>query len=459
MAWIPAFLAYYPAILSYDCHRQIRQAVRGYAWFNTHHPLAHTFLIRLFLTLGEEIGSYEVGMAIFSILQMVIMSVVFAYACNMIGRITRNRWIVIGTATFFALLPIHHVLVLCITKDILFTAFFLLLCLLVLEFNQAESKKAKILLAVAMVLIGILAMLFRNNAIYAFAVFAVIYIIWSKKERIIVALLCIMIIAGGRFGADAIQDAMGAGDGSKAEMFSVFLCQFARVGVYQVDSLSTEQYEMIEKYVDDMYWSMYNPHIADGIKDNVAASTFPDWEDEVPTMLKDWITVGMKYPNDYVDAFLELTRGYWFIDDVSHAEVLGYGEDTNWGLIYTFNASKSDIFEGVENKSVLPGLQKVYQKIVNGNAYYDWPVISMLFKPAFYCWTLLLVMISLLYMNRKRKLILCLLPLAYLLTLLLGPVVNFRYIYPIMVVSPVLVAWMFSNCDWKIKDGKKVAKK
>ena len=71
----------------------------------------------------------------------------------------------------------------------------------------------------------------------------------------------------------------------------------------------------------------------------------------------------------------------------------------------------------------------------------------------------MLVMVSLMYMKQNRKLILCLFPLTYLLTLLLGPVVNFRYVYPIMVVAPVLVAWMFSNCDWKIKDGKKVAEK
>ena len=92
VAWIPVFLAYYPAIMSYDCHRQFQEAIRGYIWFNSHHPLVHTFVIRMFLLLGEKIGSYEVGMALFSLLQMSILSVIYAYACNMVGRLVKKKW-------------------------------------------------------------------------------------------------------------------------------------------------------------------------------------------------------------------------------------------------------------------------------------------------------------------------------------------------------------------------------
>lgn len=459
ITWIPAFLAYYPAIMSYDCNRQFQEAYLGYMWFNSHHPLVHTFLIRMFLLLGESLGSYQVGMAIYSLVQMLVLSVIFAYACNMVGRLINKKWTVAVVVAFFAFLPLHHVLAICVTKDILFTAFFLLFCLLILEYNQTNNQRAKWLLLGAMFLVGILVMLFRNNAIYAFAVFAVFYVVWSKKERLVILFLCVAVLLGGKFCAQGIQKAMDAGSGSEVEMYSVFLHQFARVGLYQNDNLDIEEYGIINKYVDSMYWNQYNPNIADGIKGNVAVTTFGNWKDDILTMLKDWTKIGLRYPNDYIDAFLELTRGYWFLDDVSHSEVLGYGADTNWGLIYTANLSVSSVFEGVENNSLLPALLKVYQKIVNGNDYYDWPVLSMLFKPAFYCWVLVIVMISLCYMRQKGKLILCLFPLMYLFTLLLGPVVNFRYIYPIMVVIPVLVMWMFSNCDWKIKDDKKVNEK
>ena len=454
VAWIPAFLAYYPAIMSYDCHRQFQEAVRGYIWFTSHHPLVHTFLIRMFILLGEKIGSYEVGMALFSLLQMLVLSVVYAYACNMIGRLTKKKWTVIVAIAFFAFVPVHPVLALSITKDILFTAFFLLFFLLILEHNQADNGVRKWLLLGAMLPVGILVILFRNNAIYAFAIFAVFYFFWAKKERITILLLCVAVLLGGKLSAQSIQNSMNAISGSKMEMFSVFTHQMTRVGVNQGENLELEDFLLIEKYVYEKYWSNYHPTIADGIKHNVANSTFDNWKDDIGGMLKDWFALGIKYPNDYIDAFLALTSGYWFLDDVSHAEVLGYGEDTEYGLLYTFNVSKSEEFDGVENHSYFPWLLKIYQKIVNGNEYYNYPILNLLFKPAFYCWALIIVMVSLAYKKQKRKWILCMYPLLYLLTLLLGPVVLFRYVYPIAVVVPVLIAWLFSDCDWKIKNEK-----
>lgn len=448
VCWIPAFLAYYPAIMSYDFHRQSQEAMLGYIWFNSHHPLVHTFLIRMFLLLGEAIGSYQIGMALFSLLQMLILSLVLAYCCVMVYRLCARKWALYVSAGIFALLPIHPVLALSMTKDILFTALFLLLLLLLLELNQAKSTKAVVWLFIACALTGILAMMFRNNAVYAFVLFAVFYIILSKKKRLLYAALCVIIVAGGLCSATGIQKAMNAGSGSKVEMFSVVIQQFARTGKMHRDFLTEKEWSTINRYVLYEDWEGYNPPLADTVKGSVAVYAYPNWKDDIPRMLKDWVTIGLHYPNDYIDAFLALTSGYWFLDDVTHAEVLGYGEDTNLGLLYTFNASQSANFEGVESHSFLPGVLKIYQKIVNGNAYYKWPVISNLFKPAFYCWILMLVLLSLMYLKKWRKTVLCLWPLTYLFTLYLGPVVNMRYVYPIIVSVPLLLAWLFSEAEW-----------
>ncbi len=452
VCWIPVFLAFYPAIMSYDFHRQSGEAVRGYIWFNDHHPLIHTFLIRVFLLLGEAIGSYELGMAIFSLLQMLVLSVILAYSCNVVGRMTRRVWPVIVLVVLYGLLPVHPVLAMSMTKDILFSAFFLLLVLLIWERRRfftevgtgtAKDKRKLAGLSAALVLSGILAMLLRNNAVYAFAVFAVFYVIYACKERVMIAVLCVAIVAGGLGGKAAIREAMDAGTGSSAEMYSVFMMQFARTSLYQRAALTEEEKLILDYYVPERFLGNYTPALADGIKANVTVTSFKEWKNDIPQMLSDWIKIGLRYPNEYIDAFLALTSGYWFLDDVSHAEVLGYGEDTELGLLYTFNASESSHFEGVESKSLFPGLLTAYQKIVNGNSYYEWPVISTLFKPAFYCGLLLLALASYWYMKEPKKCILAWFPLLYLLTLLLGPVVNMRYVYPIMVVAPILLAFIF----------------
>lgn len=445
--WIPVFLAYYPAIMSYDFNRQSIWAHQGYIWFTTHHPLIHTFLIKCFFDLGKGIGSYEIAMAMFSLMQMGVLSAVYAYSCNMIGRLTGKRWAVVVTALLFALLPLHSVMALCMTKDVLFSAFFLLFLLLLLErrmyFNRQEAVRSRrLLFDIALVLTGILMILFRNNAVYAFVAFAFFYVFWSKKERICVLVLCVLITAGGVGVNAGMKAAMGAGEGSEAEKYSVFMQQMCRTALNHENMLTEDEWGILNYYVPCEYWHDYNPAIADSIKGNVTVTSFQNWKDDIPQMIKDWAKMGLRYPNDYIDAFLAMTMGYWFPDDVSHAEVLGYGEDSDYGLIYTFNASASEFFEGVESHSYLPKLQKQYQKIVNGNTYYKMPVVSNLFKPAFYCWTLALVMISFVYRRQRGKLVLCMLPFWYLMTLLLGPVVNIRYAYPIIAAIPLLLAWL-----------------
>ena len=457
VAWIPLFLAFYPAIMSYDFHRQSQEAVMGTGWLNEHHPLAHTLLIRLFLSIGRQIGSYEGGMALFSLLQMLGLSVVMAYACVMIGRLTKKKWPVVAAVINFAILPIHPILALSMTKDIIFTILFLLLILLFLEYNQATSAKVKWTLFAVMVVVGSVSMLYRNNAIYAFAAFAFFFVLWSKKERFVILLLCVLILAGGKGLSIGVKTAVSGNPGSSIEMFSVPLMQMTRVGVVHGENLPYNDYVFIDYFVDDVNWEHYTPSIADGVKSNVNVSSFANWHDNKLGFLQYWAKIGIKYPNEYIDAFLALTSGYWFLDDVSHAEVLGYGDDSNLGLLYTFNASVSDVFEGVKSESFIPPLKTLYQKIVNGNAYYNWPVVSNLFKPAFYAWTLLLIMTSLVYLKKGRKLIPCLLPFFYFATLILGPVVNMRYLYPVIVTVPVLLAWLFSNCEWKLKDERKVA--
>lgn len=464
LCWIPVFLAYYPAIMSYDFNRQSIEACRGYIWFNDHHPLMHTWLIRVFLVLGKTLGSYEVGMAIFSALQMLLLATILAYSCNVLGRISRRKWPVTVMVLIYGLLPVHPVLAMSMTKDILFTAFFLLLILLIWEkrrFTESlgigkclvpgeqkitvttADRFKRIGLTIAILLTGILVMLLRNNAVYAFAVFAVFYVIASYKERVLTAILCIAIIVGGLGGKIAIREAMDAGSGSSVEMCSVFIQQLARVGNKQGAALTEDERAIIAHYVPEELWGDYNPPISDSVKAMVAAYYYSRWEEDFLQMLSDWIKIGLRYPNEYIDAFLALTSGYWFMDDVSHAEVLTYGEDTNLGLLYTFNASVSEYFEGVESRSLFPGLLEAYQKIVNGNSYYGLPIVSILFKPAFYCWVLLLAMVSYWYRKEPKKQLLALFPFIYLLTLLLGPVVNMRYVYPIMVVVPVLLASVF----------------
>ena len=92
-------------------------------------------------------------------------------------------------------------------------------------------------------------------------------------------------------------------------------------------------------------------------------------------------------------------------------------------------------------------LEEQLEKIVSGNAYYNWPILSLLFKSAFYVWGLLMVWIAFLFRRQKKQAILCLFPLLYMGTLFLGPVVQIRYVFPAMLVLPVMACLLLEQED------------
>ena len=449
LCWIPVFLAYYPAIMSFDFHRQSIEAAKGFIWFNSYQPLAHTWLIWVALQIGYAVGSLEVGMACFSIFQMIVFSAACGYSCVTVYRLVKKKWPVVFMVLFFGVFPFVSVLAVCTTKDVLFSALFLVfMCLFVERTFLSDAGKQK-WVDVLWVLEGIVMMLFRNNAIYAVAVFAVFAVILAeKKQRLRLLAICLMLVVGGKGALESMYVLIGTeGRGSQVEMYSVPIQQFARVGYYHGDELDEQTWEMLNKYIREEYWSSYNPPLSDTVKGVVGATNFDeDWASDIPQMLKTWVTIGLQYPNEYIDAFLELTAGYWFLEDVTWAEVLGSGLEDRMGAIYTYTSSTSDVIpEGIAHVSKFPALEFALENVVSANCFFDWPVFSNFFKPAFYCWALLLDFIACIYIKDKKKAMVLLLPLLYLATMFLGPVVQVRYILPTMVIMPMMIAVWYSN--------------
>ncbi len=441
--WFPAFLAYYPAIMSYDFNRQCGEAVRGYIWFFEYQPLVHTFLIRMFYLLGLKLGSTAAGMAIFALLQSVILasslSAGITFVLKRSGRLPALIWFLM-----FALLPYNPILAISMTKDILFTAFFVFVLLIVIRMTEKPS----VFLCILFVVTGILNILFRNNASYAllFLIPAFLLVQDGIKKKILIALVTVIMVVAGLGSKTLIRTTMNAIPGSEMEKFSVPIMQMVRVIKYQRENLTPEQTDILCKYVTDYQWGDYYPWIADGPKSTIAAYNSSAWIGEGSTWVRDYITLGIAYPNDYIDAFIGLTIGYWYVGDRSHAEMLGYGDDSDLGLLYTFNASpNAALEEGIPSHSYLPSVEKMYSHIVNGNSYMKWPIVSILMKPAFYFWFFVFDLFIIIYKRSKKSIAVFAYPFFYLMTMFLGPCVNFRYIYPFIAALPVLTSFVLSE--------------
>ncbi|MCM1100274.1 MAG: DUF6020 family protein [Clostridium sp.] len=443
ICWIPVWLAYWPVIMSYDFHMQSLEALWGPEFFTAHHPLVHTCLIWAFRNLGERLGSYEAGFACFAFLQQMIVSAVLGYACVMVWRISRRKWVTVVTALFWGLFPLVSVMVMCTTKDVLFGGFFLLFMLVFLDRQLFGRTLPKDILCV---LTGILMMLFRNNAWYAMAVFGVLFVLCSRRgHRRQALILSLILIIGGKGALLGLQYGLDASSGNRIEKYSVLYQTMARVGRMQGAALSEETHDLLDWYVTEESWGSYNPVLADSIKTGVLYTNLYEREswNDMGEVLAVWARLGLQYPNEYMDAFLDLTRGYWFLDDISHAEMLGVGREERMGLLFTYNSAAEESLPGMQHISKFPWLEDKMETLLSDNAYYRLPVLSTLFKPAFWCLALAFFAVFALYRRDRAKLTVVLYPLSYLGTMFLGPTVNVRYVFPFILFVPVLAAVLF----------------
>ena len=70
------------------------------------------------------------------------------------------------------------------------------------------------------------------------------------------------------------------------------------------------------------------------------------------------------------------------------------------GAVSTFTSSTSDaIPEGIAHESKFPWLERKLEAVVSANCFYQWPIVSVLFQMATYCWALLLILLGCIYLK------------------------------------------------------------
>ena len=221
LLWIPVWMAYYPIIMSYDFHRQVNEAYKGWIWFYSYQPLIHTWLIWFFLQVGGALGSNEVGMGLFSLFQMMIVSAAMAYACTVIYRLTKKKWTVVLTILFYGICPFCSISMMIGTKDAIFSALFLTFMVLFIE-RCFYYEGRKWVMEIPMVITAEIMMMFRYNALYAMAAFGIFSLIFARgKEKLRIFLLCAIMVVGGKAAQEGIQYGLGTTlRGSDVEKYS-----------------------------------------------------------------------------------------------------------------------------------------------------------------------------------------------------------------------------------------------
>jgi len=422
LCWVPILLACYPGIFSYDAIYQCSQ-VTDTLQLNTHHPIIHTLMLGGLVQLGRTVfGNANTGMLLYSLLQMLINSCIFAYVLTFLKKRKVPSSILLLCLCFFALMPFNGLFSICATKDSIFAALFVLFMTCFIELVIDSSSFFRTWKYPAGFIASVFLLLtFRNNMLYAFILcipfLLILYRKYWKKNLIMLAAPIILL----QLYQGILYPALSVTPGNSREAYSVIIQQFGCV--YNDCELDTEEKNMLLAIMDDASWTKYEPNKSDVLKNEFRTEVF---EENLIDYMKLWIKLGVKHPSQYLNAFFHLTYGYWYPNDVL--------PDTTTYRKYIEIYTGADItFE-----SKFPWLLEKLEAFGMESSYQFLPGLSMLFSPGFYIWILLFLSAHSIYHKKKRFFIIMLPPAALFLTLLLGPVALLRYLYPIILCVPVI---------------------
>ena len=191
--YVPMFCVAFPGSFAYDVPYQLRQVVTGA--YSTHHPLLHTLALGGLLQLGRALGDINLGAALYTALQMALLAGCFALTCGSIARQCGAR-AAKRAAVFFALYPLHMVMAVNATKDVLFGGFFALTLAFLNEMNAKPTRSLYAKIAAC----GALAVMLRNNMAYAALAWLAMWSVGSRRKGRNAALAMLLALALGFCG-------------------------------------------------------------------------------------------------------------------------------------------------------------------------------------------------------------------------------------------------------------------
>ncbi|MBQ6733965.1 MAG: hypothetical protein IJR00_03545 [Lachnospiraceae bacterium] len=426
---LPWFLYSFPGIANPDSVSQLEQAADVEALVNAH-PVYHTLLLRLFLTIG---GGVQSGTALYVIAQMLYMSFCCAYAVSFLRKLRLRRTVCLTALAFYALTPFMNVYSVIIWKDGPFAATLVLLSVSLFEmacaYREGTPLSARLLLRFAA--LCTVTMLLRSNAALAVLPLLVLAAIAFRKQipRVLPALAAVAAVL--LIALTLIPRAYGIGQSDLVEKLNLPVQQIARV-ITEGNTLPEEDEALVREVLGERDVSLwYDPYYADTMKAMVRTGDQTYLEEHRGAFLSLYLRWGLRYPGSYLRAYGDLTGAMLY-------------PDLTYGI-----AEAEGIYEnriGLQWQPLLRGAFFVKLRELVTRLPYRIPLLSLLWSCGTYAWMLLITAALLWTQRSKRRYLALLAPAAALFLVLLvsTPIASeFRYVFGIVMCAPLWLAAPF----------------
>lgn len=416
------YFVLYPGVLTRDSFSTVAQIMGDGAYNNTM-PFWHTVTVQPFIRLGLAVfGDANAAVALFHSVQILFMAACFASVVVTLYQLGLPTAVLLAVYAVYVFIPYNIVYSVTLWKDVPFSGAAVLFAVGFYRLLKKIGRHSWI--NYVTFLVGALGFsLWRTNGWYAFAVTVIVMLlILGKKQKKLLIIMCAVLILCWVL-INPVLDALGVSGTNMVEAFAVPMQQIARV-VAQERPLTEEETELLS----EIFWldkipQLYDPQTVDPVKfetfryDKVEYIT-----DNLGQYLKLYLSLGAKYPGDYLKAWIEETKGYWnggyeFWVYTLNMGGAGYGIARSGG-----DNTIASLFASAFRLMNEPEAMKVFSSV----GLYVWGLIGC-------------CVINVL--KKREEFLLTIAPLVLVVGLWLGTPVfcEFRYAYPVVLTMPLIL--------------------
>lgn len=423
VAWSPYILSAFPAGIYGDTGVSINQSI-GISPISNNHPLMYTLSIKAAIDLFG--GNVEMGMALITVIQILIMAAVYAYFIYWLYKRNVSKICIALVTAFFMFFNLIPLYVMSNWKDSLFSAATLAYIIGLTEIIYQDAENLKSIKGIMKYVILMFFVAFmRNNGIYIVTAVTIwMLVVYRKrikdelKKFTIISTIAILLFYTVQGPVYKVLNL----NGPTSENIGIPLQQICYVVASKDGKITDKQKEFINQICPiEVIEEKFTPYIVDSIKWNENYNE-QFVSEHLGGILKIWAEIFIQNPKAYIVEYLLNTLGYWDINKVTNNSYINY---INWGNQQPFaGVTQIDIWGKITGHSIQEKLAGVKR-----------------YSAAIGAWIVLLSMM-LIIKNKKYKNLIILLPafLTWATIMIATPIAfTLRYVYIVVLTIPLSI--------------------
>lgn len=436
LCWLPWISCLWPGTVSNDSISQLRE-IMGIVPLSNANPIFQTGLVAAFRQIGLWLGSADAGVALYCVVQAVLMAWLLGSLLAEMLKSNAPRWLCWLSMAFYAFCPVFPVFAFCIGKDTNFAMAVLFLSLSVRRVVHA-SGTPRAGLWVGLCASAVLCVLLRNAGVFL-ALLTLALLLWrsltgrrrARWQLPACAVACVAVAYAALHLL--VIPGLDIAPMPATENYSVPLQQVARVAAG--GALTAEEWAAVDGVLEaDALKQAYNGELSDPVK---ALWRKDATEQSISAFWRMWPRIVLNHPATCLSATFHNVYGYLYPGFMSLQKVT---------MIVGDQSTRTASVKGLYDYSINPraeALESFLDRLVQE------PLYRVLVSPGLYGWIALFAVACLLG-KRCRGELLCAVPALFTLAGCALSAVNgyFRYAMPLYLCAPLLL-WLVATAGGK----------